>query len=49
MSVEALRLERTDWHPLREAVRAGWVLGLRELRTSIRTPAYLVPSIVGSC
>ncbi len=35
-----------SWNPVRESLRAGWVLGIRELRTSIRTPAYLVPNLV---
>ena len=41
-----LRAEPAPWHPLREALRAGWVLGLRELRTSLRTPAYVIPNVV---
>ena len=34
------------WHSGREALHAAWVLGLRELRTSLRTPAYLIPNLV---
>ncbi len=31
--------ELAPWNTTRESLRAGWVLGVRELRTSIRTPA----------
>jgi ABC-2 type transport system permease protein len=34
------------WHFWREAVRATLLLGAREVRTSIRTPAYFVPNLV---
>ncbi len=46
MSAQALNVEAAPWNPVREALRAGWVLGVRPMRTSIRTPAYLVPNLV---
>ena len=46
MTTQALPVEQTHWNPRREAMRAVWVLGLRELRTSLRTPAYLIPNII---
>ena len=29
-----------------EAVLSGWVLGMRELRTALRSPAYLIPNML---
>lgn len=47
MTAQAVRVDAAvAWNPLRQSLRAGWVLGVRELRTSIRTPAYLVPNLV---
>ena len=38
--------ELAPWRPWREAVRATFLLGVREVRTAVRTPAYLVPNLV---
>lgn len=46
MTASAPGAQAASWNPRREAVRAVWVLGLRELRTSLRTPAYLIPNLV---
>jgi len=46
MTAQAIAPEIVPWNSTRESLRAGWVLGVRELRTSIRTPAYLVPNLV---
>ena len=46
MTAQSIAVDATPWNPLREALRAGWVLGVREMRTSIRTPAYLIPNLV---
>jgi ABC-2 type transport system permease protein len=34
------------WNPLRQAMRATALLGAREVRLALRTPAYLVPNLV---
>ncbi len=34
------------WRLWREALRAALVLGAREVRTSLRTPAYLLPNMI---
>lgn len=34
------------WNSAREALRSGWVLGVREIRTSLRTPAYVIPNMI---
>jgi ABC-2 type transport system permease protein len=45
-TVRAVRSARTEpWNSMREAVRATFYLGLREVRTSIRTPAYFLPNL----
>ncbi|MDA0256284.1 MAG: ABC transporter permease [Chloroflexi bacterium] len=36
----------TPWRVWREAVRAALALGAREVRTSLRTPAYLLPNMI---
>ena len=42
-----VRAPRTEsWNSLREAFRATFYLGLREVRTSIRTPAYFIPNLI---
>ena len=46
MTASVAPAQTAIWHPKREAARAVWVLGLRELRTSLRTPAYLIPNLV---
>ena len=46
MTAPAIRIEPAAWSAHREAVRAGWVLGLREIRTALRTPAYLIPNMI---
>ncbi len=35
-----------EWSSLRESIRAALLLGAREIRTAIRTPAYLVPNLI---
>jgi ABC-2 type transport system permease protein len=35
-----------SWNPWRQAVRATLLLGAREIRTAIRTPAYLLPNLI---
>lgn len=35
-----------DWNPVRQAVRAVIMLGAREVRLALRTPAYLIPNLV---
>lgn len=42
----AVQPELAPWHSSREAVRATFALGLREVRTSLRTPAYLIPNLL---
>src|SRR5262245_64250484 len=34
------------WHAWRQAVRSTFLLGAREIRLAIRTPAYLIPNLV---
>jgi ABC-2 type transport system permease protein len=38
--------ELAPWNPLRETVRATVLLGRREVRAAIRTPAYLIPNLI---
>jgi ABC-2 type transport system permease protein len=46
-AVRTVRTPRTEsWNSVREAVRAYFYLGLREVRTSIRTPAYFIPNLI---
>ena len=35
-----------QWNTFRQAVRAVFLLGAREVRTAIRTPAYLIPNMI---
>lgn len=43
----AVRAPRTEpWNSMREAVRATFYLGLKEVRSSIRTPAYFIPNLI---
>lgn len=35
-----------DWHHVREAVRATFWLGAREVRTVLRSPAALFPNLL---
>jgi ABC-2 type transport system permease protein len=43
----AVRSARTEpWNWARESLRAYFYLGLREVRTSIRTPAMFVPNLI---
>lgn len=45
-NVGTARTARTEpWSSVREASRATFYLGLREVRTSIRTPAYFLPNL----
>lgn len=44
MTLEAASLP--TWNRWRQAVRATMLLGAREVRLAIRTPAYLVPNLV---
>ena len=46
MMAQVLGIESLAWRAPREAVRVAWVLGLREIRTALRTPAYLIPNMV---
>ena len=46
MTAATARAEATPWHPWREAARAALLLGAREVRTSLRTPAYLIPNLL---
>lgn len=45
-AARAARPELPPWHAWREAMRAIFVLAAREIRTSWRTPAYLIPNLV---
>jgi ABC-2 type transport system permease protein len=46
-SVQTVRTPRTgEWNSAREALRAAFYLGLREVKTSIRTPAYFIPNLI---
>jgi ABC-2 type transport system permease protein len=38
--------ELAPWRHWREGVRAAFVLGAREVRTSWRTPAYFIPNLI---
>ncbi|MGH2660203.1 MAG: ABC transporter permease [Actinomycetota bacterium] len=41
-----VRMPRTaEWNSVRESLRATFHLGVREVRTSIRTPAYFIPNL----
>ncbi len=45
-STSTARAARTEpWNSMRESLRATFYLGLREVRTSIRTPAYFIPNL----
>jgi ABC-2 type transport system permease protein len=45
-TARTVRSARTEpWNSMREAVRATFYLGIREVRTSIRTPAYFLPNL----
>lgn len=46
-TTRAIRTPRTEpWNWARETVRAYFYLGLREVRTSIRNPAYFIPNLI---
>jgi ABC-2 type transport system permease protein len=46
-ATSTVRTARTEpWNSVREAFRATLYLGLREVRTSIRTPAYFIPNLI---
>lgn len=46
-SVRTVRTRRTvEWSSVREAVRATFYLGLREVRTVVRTPAMFIPNLI---
>jgi ABC-2 type transport system permease protein len=46
-TVTAVRGSRTEsWNSTRESIRATLYLGFREVRTSIRTPAYFIPNLI---
>ena len=36
----------SPWRPWRETARAIFLLGAREVRLAIRTPAYLIPNLM---
>lgn len=38
--------ELAPWNPWQQAVRATFLLGVREARLALRTPAYLIPNLV---
>ena len=42
----AIRAELAPWRSGREAVRAAFLLGVREVRMSLRTPAYFIPNLI---
>lgn len=42
----AIRVELAPWRSGREAVRAAFLLGVREVRMSLRTPAYFIPNLI---
>lgn len=46
-TLRAVRTPQTEpWNSMRELVRSYVYLGLREVRTSIRTPAYFIPNLI---
>jgi ABC-2 type transport system permease protein len=46
-TVGTVRAARTgEWNSVREAVRATFYLGLREVRTSVRMPAMFIPNLI---
>ncbi|HXH20429.1 MAG TPA: ABC transporter permease [Dehalococcoidia bacterium] len=46
MAEATVAIQLAPWNFWREAVRAAFLLGAREARLAIRTPAYLVPNLV---
>ena len=42
----AVAADLAHWRLWREAARAAFLLGVREVRTSLRTPAYFIPNLV---
>ncbi|MDA1062182.1 MAG: ABC transporter permease [Chloroflexi bacterium] len=42
----AVATQIAPWNFWRESLRAARVLGMREVRTSVRTPAYFIPNLI---
>jgi ABC-2 type transport system permease protein len=42
----AVQKELAPWNTGRQSLRAIYLLGLREVRTALRTPAYLIPNMI---
>jgi ABC-2 type transport system permease protein len=41
-----IQKELTPWNTWHQSFRAAFLLGAREVRTAVRTPAYLVPNMI---